>query len=292
MNKLCLCYRYFPTPYVNLHVRSVGMKSKMDTIKIKFISSEFQSAIIENNCDKVRSLCQNCMKNSIKINDIRLTSGTTILSFAVYRQLSAIVAVLVESCDANLLSVDHLGRIEPPICTAVRLGNKEISKLLLSTETANPNQVDYFNRTPIWWAVKVGRLDLVELILSHETFRLDHKYFYFRDSSPVYLAAKYVNKGLQEILERLIKSGFEHYCNGEIATLVQCNSECAKLLHECGVTLLNQKLNKPRCLKAMTRIIIRNRFVINTRKVVNNKNLSRYFPFLPTTLLDYISNLA
>ena len=173
---------------------------------------DLQLAIITNNVNKIDEIIQGIGVEAVS-NSIRLINRSTPLSLAIYRNNKpALDHLLQHPFNLNRLSCDHLGRIEPPLCSAVRLGNKAIITKLLSFQSINVNQFDFFGQTPLWLAVRDRRIDLVQSILQHDSFRLDLSLFTKSRTSPVYLAAKYLRRGREEMFELLLKSGLPFIC--------------------------------------------------------------------------------
>jgi len=82
---------------------------------------DLQMAITENNLQKIISIIS---INQIDLNNVTLITKSTPLSFAIYHKLYEIVKALLSfGSNPNRISCDSLGRIEPPLCSAVRLGN-------------------------------------------------------------------------------------------------------------------------------------------------------------------------
>lgn len=176
---------------------------------------DLQTAIVSNNLARLREVLESLSSNpSIDFATIRLIGRATPISFAVYRSRDDVLEILLEyPFDINRLSCDHLGRIEPPLCSAVRIGKTSIVKRLLSeVDRIQVNQTDFFNQTPLWVAVKFRRLDIVLAIISHPNFRIDHRTFSLSRSSPLYLSSKYVNRGRQEIFQVLLTAGLPYTC--------------------------------------------------------------------------------
>lgn len=177
---------------------------------------DLQMAIVTSNLEKVREILDKVRQedgDEVLIN-IRFIGRATPVSFAVYRGRLEVLDVLLEyPFDLNKLSCDHIGRIEPPLTSAVRLGKMAIiQSLLRGGNDININQIDFFKQTPIWTAVKFRRLDFVSLLISHPNFRTNHPSFNHSRSSPLFLASKYVNRGRHEIFRLLLRIGMPFEC--------------------------------------------------------------------------------
>jgi hypothetical protein len=182
---------------------------------------DLQMAIVTSNLEKIREILDKIRDedgHEVLIN-IRFLGRATPISFAVYRGRQEVLDVLLEyPFDLNKLSCDHLGRIEPPLTSAVRLGRMGIIESLLRSRDVKGahdiliNQIDYFHQTPLWTAVKFRRLDIVTLLASHPHFRTNHPSFIHSKSSPLFLASKYVNRGRHEIFTLLLRIGLPFEC--------------------------------------------------------------------------------
>ncbi|KAK1990129.1 ankyrin [Colletotrichum falcatum] len=60
---------------------------------------------------------------------------------------------------------DHWG--STPLSLAARKGHVEVVRLLLATNTVDPNSRDQFDRTPIWWARRRGHREIAQLLLEN-----------------------------------------------------------------------------------------------------------------------------
>jgi ankyrin repeat protein len=86
----------------------------------KSLIFDLQLAITKNNLNEIKSILNN---NEIDLNGITFITKSTPLSFAIYHKLYEVIKLLLNSgSDPNRVSCDNLGRIEPPLCSAVRLG--------------------------------------------------------------------------------------------------------------------------------------------------------------------------
>ncbi|RWS03641.1 ankyrin-1-like protein [Dinothrombium tinctorium] len=263
---------------------------------------------VENVVEKLIELEADC-----DINLITLIGNASPLSYAVYKSNIDIVRLLLRyRCDPNRLSKDHLGRIEPPLCSAVRIGNIDVIAALLNlSQGLNINQTDFFNQTPLWLAVKNRRLDIVELIVNNETFSLDCESFRLQKSSPVYLAAKYLNNRAK-ILDFLIDSGitwscFEDGYKGSSVlhwmAAVHKNVDFVNKMILAGVsqtTLLQLKTNVaiqcankmfPLSLQDSVRIYIRKQIINKTKRPLTYKNIAHHLPQIPNILIHILVNL-
>ena len=177
---------------------------------------DLQMAIVTNNVDKVDEILKEVMeKDGIEfLINIRFVGRSTPVSFAVYRgRVEVLETLLSYPFDLNKMSCDHLGRIEPPLTSAVRLGKLPVIECLLrGRKQININQMDHFHQTPLWTAVKFRRLDIVSLLISHPNFTTDHPSFIHSRTSPVFLSSKYVNRGRHEIFRLLLRSGVPFEC--------------------------------------------------------------------------------
>lgn len=86
----------------------------------KSLIFDLQLGITENNLQKILSIIS---LNEIDLNNITFITKSTPLSFAIYHKLPDVVKVLLNAgSNPNRISCDSLGRVEPPLCSAVRLG--------------------------------------------------------------------------------------------------------------------------------------------------------------------------
>ncbi|RWS23688.1 ankyrin-1-like protein [Leptotrombidium deliense] len=177
----------------------------------KTLICDLHLAITLNNVKEVENVLQRVKRldPDFDVNSITFIGNASPLSYAVYRSHEEIVRLLLKyRCNPNRVSKDHLSRIEPPLCSAVRIGNTAIIESLLKlTSRLNVNQTDFFSQTPLWLAVKSRRLDIVKMIIENDNFTVDCDSFRVQKSSPVYLAAKYLRQGRRKIFELLINSG-------------------------------------------------------------------------------------
>ncbi|XP_013793641.1 ankyrin-1-like [Limulus polyphemus] len=160
-------------------------------------AADLHLAVAQRNTAGVESI----VASGVNINSsIR---GTTPLGLAIYRRYDDVVEILVQAgADVNQRSQDHLERIEPPLCSACRLGNLAVVKILLQTPSIDVNKRDFFNKTPLWTAVKEKRPDLVKLLLANKA---DVNAGEIWSECPLHLATKY--RGRREIADMLIRSG-------------------------------------------------------------------------------------
>ncbi|XP_076366389.1 putative ankyrin repeat protein YahD [Tachypleus tridentatus] len=160
-------------------------------------ASDLHLAVAQRNMVEVESI----VASGVNLNSsIR---GTTPLGLAIYRRYDDVVKVLVQAgADVNQRSQDHLERIEPPLCSACRLGNLAVVKILLQNPCIDVNKRDFFNKTPLWTAVKEKRSDLVNLLLANKA---DVNVGEIWSECPLHLATKY--RGRRDIAEMLIRRG-------------------------------------------------------------------------------------
>ena len=287
---------------------------------------DLQVAIITNNVKKIDEIIQEIGREVVS-DSIRLINRSTPLSLAIYRNNQpALDRLLQHSLNLNRLSCDHLGRVEPPLCSAVRLGNTSIVHKLLSFQSINVNQSDCYGQTPIWWAAQTRRLDIVQSILQHESFKITHPSFTKSRTSPVYLAAKYLRRGREDMLELLLKSGLPFICvdsdhgeedpDGEVVCI-----DGQTVLFEVAVVhhayhflqyLINAGLNAycfrdkfanpmirqviadsyPRSLAAECRLVIRKELIRKTSVPITEKTLAEHLPSLPEKVWKFLSELS
>ncbi|XP_067134492.1 ankyrin repeat and SOCS box protein 13-like [Centruroides vittatus] len=132
-----------------------------------------------------------------------LIAGATPLSLSVYRGNAETVRALIQAgASVNQRSQDHLGRIEPPLCSACRLGHFDICQMLLECPSIDPDRIDFFGKTPLWIAAKERRYDLVQLLIRCGA---DVNAFKCWSDCPLYLCAKY--GGRIRIAEALVVRG-------------------------------------------------------------------------------------
>lgn len=287
---------------------------------------DLQLAIITNNVKKMDEIIQRIGVEAVS-NSIRLINRSTPLSLAIYRNNKpALDHLLQHPFNLNRLSCDHLGRIEPPLCSAVRLGNRPIITKLLSFQSINVNQFDFFGQTPLWLAVRDRRLDLVQSILQHDSFRLDLSLFTKSRTSPVYLAAKYLRRGREEMFQLLLKSGLPFICidmdhGGDdpdtdvvyvpgqtvlfevavvhhayhfIRQLINAGLDVHCFRDKFANPIIRQAIGEchPRSLAAECRLTIRRQLIQKLNVPITEELVQENFPKLPGKLSKYLCDLT
>ena len=165
--------------------------------------------------------------------------GTTALSLSLYKERASIFELLLcHKCsrgrlDLNKLSKDEKQRVEPPLITACRLGNKQAVKLLVRSG-ANVDCQDSFQHTAIWMATRQRYLDLVYwLIEAGASVNPSHLWTH----SPLFFAVKYSSKRT-EIAKLLIYNGSDVEVQSSMSLLycaiVQGDLNVAKMVVEAG----------------------------------------------------------
>lgn len=292
---------------------------------------DLQMAIVTSNLTRIKEIISPLDAEALA--GIRLIGRSTPVSFAIYRNRSDVLTLLLKyEFDLSKLSRDHLGRIEPAICSAVRLGHFQILEILLKKPNILINQCDFFGQTALWLAVRFRRLDMVRLIVAHPNFRTNHKSFYLSRSSPLYLASKYVNRGRQEIFELLLRLGLPFVCcdtddeiqesykgwtlgpNLEIRAGFSIFTEIA-LIHQKAdlvTQLLNAGVNVtclrdlfvspsmkemvatlvPRSLFSEVRLLLRRSCLLKTGAPITFALVNRTFPSLPDQLVHRLTQLT
>lgn len=287
---------------------------------------DLQIAIITNNVKKIDEIINEIGFETVS-NSIRLINRSTPLSLAIYRNNEpALDRLLLHPLNLNRLSCDHLGRVEPPLCSAIRLNNTSIVNKLLSFQSINVNQSDNFGQTPIWWAAQMRRFDIVQSIVCHESFRVNHPSFKKSRTSPVYLAAKYLKRGREEMFKFLIDSGLPYICidtdhGGDDPEIDMVYVDGQTVLFEVAVVhrayhfiryLINAGMEihcfrdkfanpeirqviaecHPRSLAAECRLKIRRQLIQEFNTPVSEKLVEDRFPMLPRKLLMYLCELS
>lgn len=292
---------------------------------------DLQMAIVTNNLAKIKDILSPL--DTEVLASIRLIGRSTPVSFAIYRNRCDVLALLLKyEFDLDKLSRDHLGRIEPAVCSAVRLGHLPILEILLKKSNISINQCDFFGQTALWLAVRFRRLDMVAKLISHPNFRIDHKSFFLSRSSPLYLASKYVNRGRQEIFELLLRSGLPFICQDsddeveesyegvrlgrnlqaragfsiftEIA-LIHGNADLLTQLSNAGVNVsllrdhfvspsLRQMVARviPRSLFSQCRLVLRRQYLIPSGCPITPQLVRQQFPSLPQHLVHRLTQLT
>lgn len=278
---------------------------------IKCIIADVQFSIISHDAKQLESLLQllSLSTNGANlITSLKLIRGATPLSAAIYQRFTDGVRILLNyGCDPNQMSVDHIGRKEPPLFSAVRLGYLEIIKLLLEDPRTDVNQTNFFGQSSIWWTVKDRRIDLFNLLINHPGFRIDLKNFSVQNSNPLYLALKYMTRGRRQMALILMQIGFSLCCVDDsekrpsaLHFLVNSRDECDKeILNkalESGVDpnelrRLNAKvpLNVPLSLKKLTRITIRDQLKAKTGLPLTTNAIGKLLPRMPNMLIDFLA---
>ena len=83
---------------------------------------DLQSALRDKNFGTVMFILNN--NRHIDWSDVRFIDRSTPLSFAIYKQWDDFVQSFLDyGFNPNKLSTDSCGRVEPPLCTAIRLGD-------------------------------------------------------------------------------------------------------------------------------------------------------------------------
>ncbi|GAB6029559.1 hypothetical protein CHUAL_005304 [Chamberlinius hualienensis] len=143
--------------------------------------------------------------NECKVNINQHVRGTTALSVAIYEQNVGIAMQLIElGANVNLMSKDHNERLEPPLCSACRMGSEPLVKVLLSA-LADANKSDFYNHSPLLLATRSCRIDLVTTLLNYGAKVNIAKCW---SECPLFLSCKYLGyKGRHEILRLLVNSG-------------------------------------------------------------------------------------
>jgi hypothetical protein len=165
--------------------------------------------------------------------------GTTALSLALYKERSTIFELLLcHKCsqrrlDINKLSKDEKQRVEPPLITACRLGNKQAVRLLVKSG-AIIDCMDNFQHTAIWMATRQRYIDLVQLLIrSGASVNPSNLWTH----SPLFFAVKYSSKRT-EIAKILIYSGADVEVQSSMSLLycaiIQGNINIAKMIVEAG----------------------------------------------------------
>lgn len=129
--------------------------------------------------------------------------GTTPLGSAVGREAWDTARLLLAlGADVNRRSRDSVGREEPPLCLACRLGSVEGVSLLLGAPGIAVGRGDFFGKTAVWHAAKHRRPDLVRLLLCRDASAGCATSF---ADCPLWLCARY--GGRQTIAALLLASG-------------------------------------------------------------------------------------
>lgn len=263
-------------------------------------STDLQFCIVNKDLNRCKLLLKEFRLTNFDVNSVTFIGSATPLSFAIYRENLDFVKLLLEefNCDPNRISVDHLGRVEPPLCSAVRIGNVQIVETLINSSGIDLNQTDFFHQTPLWLAVKSRRIDLVELLISSRHFRIDVKLFRYKKTNPLYLAAKYLKQGRWKIAQLLINAGFETNCQDDcnedstIHYLTSVHQDACLINMLINAGFLISKKRVTLTLKAQARIFLRANFHEKTnKKSINFFNLIKFYPQLPDSLINYLCNL-
>ena len=176
-------------------------------------------------------------QDNININDT--VCGTTALSLALYKEKDSIFELLLcHKCtlrrlDLNKLSKDDKQRVEPPLVSACRLGNRNAVKLLLKYG-ATVDGMDNFQHTALWMATLQRYSDLVKLLLRHgASVNLSRLWTH----SPLFFAVKYSSRRT-EIAKVLVYHGADVTIASTLSLLycaiVQGDQSMARLIVEAG----------------------------------------------------------
>lgn len=269
-------------------------------------------AIVLNNSNLLRQMVQALKQSRKSFYKINWVKNQSPVSLAIYRNNFQALKVLLDfQFDLNQKSRDEVGRVEPPLCAAVRLGNLEIVNLLLKSNlNLDVNQVDFFNQSSLWIAVKERRLDMVKVLLDDPRLDLWSTSFQKLNSNPLYLAAKYLNLGRYEIMIQLIKAGlnetglkFDHV-QKILNWIVKAKDEkILKVLIKTGLKYENLACLQSSCqqnwfknilstfpisLAYQCRIVIRKKFLFATKKAINMERLRNKFSNLPEYLINFV----
>lgn len=292
---------------------------------------DLQMAIVTSNLGRIKDILSPLDPETLA--SIRLIGRSTPVSFAIYRNRCDVLALLMKyDFDLNKLSRDHLGRIEPAVCSAVRLGHLQILETLLKKSNISINQCDFFGQTALWLAVRFRRLDMVTKLISHPNFMINHKSFCTSRSSPLFLASKYVNRGRQEIFELLLRTGLPFICQDtddeveesyegvklgrnlqaragfsiftEIA-LIHANADLLIQLSNAGVNIsclrdhfvspsLKIMIARviPRTLFSQARLVLRRDYLLPSGRPVTLQLVRQTFPSLPDHLAYRLTQLS
>lgn len=137
--------------------------------------------------------------------------GATPLGSALCRKAWDTAQLLLSlGADVNRCSRDSVGREEPPLCTACRLGSLDIARTLLRDPGIKVGRRDLFGKTPVWLAAKHGRADLVHLLLVHNANVRSAAGF---ADCPLWLCARYGGRSVIAALLLAAGCGSTH-CDG------------------------------------------------------------------------------
>ena len=226
--------------------------------------------------------------------DINTTvCGSTALSLALYREKADIFCLLLTHpatrglVDVNKVSKDDKQRLEPPLVTACRLGNRDAVKLLLKRSDINVEGRDNFHHTAMWMATRQRFTDIVQLLIkSGASVNPSTKWTH----SPLFFATKYSSKRT-DIARLLLVNGasVELQPGGPsllFCAIVQGNLHMAKLIVEAGynvsqdnkirqefaaatltrnqnlISWLKQEMHQPPCLQRQCRTAIRRSLIL------------------------------
>ena len=88
----------------------------------KCIVFDLQMALKLKQLEKVESILKS--ESQLNLNSTMFIDKSTPLSYAIYNGFEACIQLLLDyGSDPNRRSTDHIGRIEPPLCTAIRIGD-------------------------------------------------------------------------------------------------------------------------------------------------------------------------
>lgn len=153
-----------PPPPQRLLSRGVAA-IRQSECRVRVTPQDLHLAVISRDVTRVKCLLRVGVDAGVAV------SGATPLSLALYRQDNDIVRVLLDhrrsdrsSFDLDILSRDHVRRLEPPLITACRLNNVEAVELLVE-DGANMETVDHNGRTALHMAVYQRSRDLAEFLI-------------------------------------------------------------------------------------------------------------------------------
>ena len=100
-------------------------KTTLNSSVKKSLVFDLQIAIKVKNLERVQSILKS--DSELNLNNIRFIDKSTPLSYAIYNGFQECVQLLLDcGSDPNRSSTDAIGRVEPPLCTAIRIGNQLI----------------------------------------------------------------------------------------------------------------------------------------------------------------------
>ena len=242
--------------------------------------------------------------------------GMTALSLTLYREKTHLFKLLMcHKCTQNKLDInkpskDDKHRLEPPLVTACRLGDKEAVKLLVKYGV-DLEGTDNFNHASLWMATRQRYTDLVLFLLQHGA-SVNPSQIWSR--SPLFFAIKYSSKRT-EIAKILIYYGACLYIEKSASMLywsiVQGNVNLTKLIVDAGYHVssdekirqeyledtltrnsillewLKQELFEPPSLQRQCRAVLR-RHISDTHKGVHFVKRLGELP-LPKSIIEYLA---